>query len=1056
MTSNKSLSQSHRFRWLSPLFAWLAIVIGLLPIAVQAQSAGTGTVTGRVMNAGTGDYLRNAVVSVEGTNITAVAEAGGNFRLLNVPAGEVKIKAEFAGLDTLEQTVTVTAGGTTTKDFNLTNSDYNKDAILLDQFVVSGEREGNAKALQEQRNAVNMKQVIAADAFGDVSEGNAGEFLKRMSGVAIDYTEADARQIRIRGMNPKYTVVLMDGAPVASAGSSNVGTGRAFEFEQLSIASIETVELSKTPTPDQQASAVAGVVNLRSKGAFDSKGRRINFGASMALNSYDWFQNSPGPDNGRNRKVMPNFSLSYADVLIAGKLGIQAGVTYSKTFAEQKAETVGYRWDSNAFNNDTEVPIVTSFGFRDSPKVSTRINYNARIDYKFSPNAWIYTRVDYNTYEARFYSRDISINMAGTGAGQGTINSPTGAVDPSVEYSWNSQTSQTVATQGTGTYVNTSFNQGGGATNKHGATFTWTTYGEYTVGALKIDAQAQFSRATNWYSDLPDGFLWAAGTTNLTGSQFRFNRAGPDDTGVQFTQLAGNNWQNLSNYRVNTVLSNDRASDDERYSAQLNFRYPFVLKYPVTVKWGFSVNELAHNVYLRKNNESYTFVGPDHVANTADDNAAPFGEPYYRMNFDMGTNANGLTNLDRWGLAQTMRDHPDWFTGRNDVQLMQTLLQNTTNVSEQVNAAYLQTIWKIGRFSVAPGVRFEATRTRGKGPLDIGNRQAQINLGNAPTTAAPGATTPAFYPYVLARYGGNRSAAGTTYSDLFKYLHLNYQITPNLLTRASYHDSITRPDFANMFPGYTISNETAVPPTATGNVNNPDLRPEYARSVNWDIEYYFGKNQNSSVAFSVFRTDIKDLQRRKPHYVDPNGFLLVGNTNYQTGAPPGSLFNVWDNVAKAHNSGFELNYNQSLSFLPGALSGLSLFANHTHLIYDSWDNYLGSAKDISNGGLNYAYKKFSARFAVNRTGYHRDSALLDDKGLIINNGAANAGIVNFSRQRTMIDISVGYALTKKLTLFANGRNIFNEPLTTYSISSNVITRRAKFGALWTAGISGKF
>lgn len=1045
MTSNKSLLQSRRFRWLSPLFAWLAIAIGLLPIATQAQSAGTGTVTGRVMNAGTGDYLRNAVVSIEGTNISTIAEAGGNYRLLNVPAGEVKIKAVFAGLDTLEQTVAVTAGETATKDFNLTNSDYSKDTILLDQFVVSGEKEGNAKALQEQRNAVNMKQVVAADTFGDVSEGNAGEFLKRMSGVAIDYTEADARQIRIRGMNPKYAVVLMDGAPVASAGSSSVGTGRAFEFEQLSIASIETVELSKTPTPDQQASAVAGVVNLRSKSAFDSKGRRINYGASMALNSYDWFRNSPGPDNGFNRKVMPNFSLSYADVLIAGKLGIQAGISYSKTFAEQKAETVGYRWDANASNNDTEVPIVTSFGFRDSPKVSTRVNYNARIDFKFSPNAWAYTRVDYNTYEARFYSRDISVNVAGTGAGQGAINSPTGAVDPSVDYSWNSQTSQTVATQGTGTYVNTSFNQGGGATNKHGATFTWTTYGEYTTGALKVDAQAQFSRATNWYSDLPDGFLWAAGTTNLTGSQFRFNRAGPDDMGVQFTQLAGTNWQNLGNYRVNTVLSNDRASDDERYSGQLNFRYPFVLKYPVTVKWGFSVNELAHNVYLRKNNESYTFVGPDHVANTADDNAAPFGEPNYRMNFDMGTNANGLTNLDRWGLAQTMRDHPDWFTGRNDVQLMQSLLQNTTNVSEQVNAAYLQTIWKIGKFSVAPGVRFETTRTRGKGPLDIGNRQAQINLGNAPTTAAPAATSPAFYPYVLARYGGERRSAGTTYSDLFKYLHLNYQITPNLLSRASYHDSITRPDFGNMFPGYTITNETSTPPTA--NLNNPNLRPEYARSLNWDLEYYFGKSQNSSVTFSLFRTDIKDMQRRRPIDVGLDG--VIGDTDLVILGLAGYRVNVWDNVDKSHNKGWEFNYNQSLSFLPGVLSGLSAFFNHTHLIYDNWDNYLGSAKDISNGGLSYKYRKYNARFAVNRTGFHRDTVAPLQ-------GAANAGIASFTRQRTMVDVSVGYELTPRLVLFANGRNIFNEPLNIYSLSSTVITRQAKFGALWTVGVSGKF
>ena len=224
-------------------WAWLACTFLLaVPGVLRAQS-GTGIITGRVLNANTGQYLNSAVVSVVGTNISATAEAGGAFTLVGVPAGNVRISASYTGLDTSETSVTVTAGQSTNIDLSLTSAAYQKDenVVKMGEFVVATEREGNAKAIQEQREALNFKQVIASDAFGDVSEGNIGEFLKLMPGISIDYVEADARSISIGGMDPKYTTILMDGAPIASAGSSDLGTGRITELEQLSVSSIETI-----------------------------------------------------------------------------------------------------------------------------------------------------------------------------------------------------------------------------------------------------------------------------------------------------------------------------------------------------------------------------------------------------------------------------------------------------------------------------------------------------------------------------------------------------------------------------------------------------------------------------------------------------------------------------------------------------------------------------------------------------------------------------------------------------------------------------------------------
>ena len=116
----------------------LALALALAAAPLHAQTAGTGSVQGRVLNVGNNKYLNNARVVVEGTNVEAFTNEYGDFRLDGVPAGEVKIRASFTGLDAETATVTVAPGQTARVDFNLTSRErYGDDkAVLLDTFVV--------------------------------------------------------------------------------------------------------------------------------------------------------------------------------------------------------------------------------------------------------------------------------------------------------------------------------------------------------------------------------------------------------------------------------------------------------------------------------------------------------------------------------------------------------------------------------------------------------------------------------------------------------------------------------------------------------------------------------------------------------------------------------------------------------------------------------------------------------------------------------------------------------------------------------------------------------
>src|SRR5688500_3630178 len=262
-----------------PILASLSLLFALahrLPAAQEGRypSGSIVLVTGQVSNQATGDLLPGAVIQVEGTSIVTATERGGNYSL-SLPPGNHTLLVSFAGLDPVRETITVTAGQRLTKDVALTSTVYR-----LDAFTVAGVREGNAMAIQTQRQAENPKWVVATDTFGNPAV-NPGELIQRMPGITADITGGQIRTLYLRGMGTGFSSLLVDGDRMAA--SSGNSAGRDFQIEQLGTGNLETVELIKAPQPEQDANAVAGFVNLVSRRAFDAPGRRITVTAGVLL-----------------------------------------------------------------------------------------------------------------------------------------------------------------------------------------------------------------------------------------------------------------------------------------------------------------------------------------------------------------------------------------------------------------------------------------------------------------------------------------------------------------------------------------------------------------------------------------------------------------------------------------------------------------------------------------------------------------------------------------------------------------------------------------------------
>jgi iron complex outermembrane recepter protein len=989
--------------------------------ALHAQSA-TGTVTGRILNESTGQYLRNAMVTVAGTNLTTVAEAGGVYRLTGVPAGEVRLLVSYAGLDPAEGSLIVSPGQTVTRDFSMSSKADDAGVVRLGEFRVTTERDGNFAAIQEQRSALEIKQVVASDAFGDVSEGNVGEFMKLLPGVMMDYVDADVRTVSIGGLDPKYATILMDGAPIASAGSSSIGTGRAFEFEQLSISSIETVELSKTPTPDISGSALAGVVNLRSRGAFDRKGRLVRWSSSTGINSHQFhLKRTPGPSDRKLFKLQPNGSLEISDVF-RERLGVIAGVNFSRVMGEQNILQYGYAAaNSNPDDNLTEVPRLNTIHLIDAPKITSRANYNLRLDYRLSPDAMVWGRMDYNTYSARNYQRNARFTFPNAINGPGA-NDPR---DPSVEFSLLSQTS---------TNASVELHTGNGF-NKHGATVTPAIGGFYRRGAFRADAQAQMSRSTNFYHDVPMGFFNTSSTRPLTGLTLRWDRPTPGNPAVNVTQLSGPDWRRLESYtQPGTMGFRELTGKDQKWTAKTDMRYTITdWKIPVVAKWGGDVSEQVRNVdRYEPGGTAITYLGPDGLPNTGDEFWT--AEPHYRTRNVSGGNLQNIPALDRFARAREYGAHPERFTQISPAQELLLRLRNHWDLKEQVDSAYSQIIFKAtSRLDVAPGFRVERTRSSARGPTDLGDRHAKRVLTGNPTANIPTNTA----EYYLARYGTDATNR-SNYHTWLKYLHATYRVSNDLVFRASFNNSITRPDLSFLTGGVTV-NEISIPPSAT--IPNPDLQPEHGRNLFFAAEYYFPKRAGFFTVTGT-RRDIKDLIRSTVHVLNADeDFPNQDGLDLR-----GYRVTTRDNVGKAHVSSVEFSYRQNMVFLPGVWQRLSVFSNYTKLHYDDYENFR-RPKNLVNGGLSFDHPQgFSFRWNFVWVPIHRRGAI------------ANNGWVSMTGERLTHDMNLAYRFSSRFTVFANVRNIFNRPQRNYwgPGRSDLVTSYNSYGAFWNVGVRGQF
>lgn len=998
-----------------------ALVAALLaaPAALHAQAA-TGAITGRVLDATTGEYLANAEVRVAGTNVATTSEAGGYYRLSGVPAGTATLSVTFTGLEPANATVTVSAGQTSSHDFNLQPAGTSS-IVKLEAFTVSSEKEGDAKAIMAQRNSMNITNSVSSDVFGTTSEGNVGEFLKYLPGVDLEYVEADTRTPRLGALDPSYTGVTMNGMGIASAdafqqvnGTDNVHAGggnRSFGFEQVSINSIESIEISQTVSADQDANAPAGTINLKTKKAFDRKERYVGFSVDAMMNSEDpSLKKTYGPGDTKTYKIKPGGTFDYYDSFLNHRLGVVFNVSESNMYNQQRLIQMGY--DTKTTPTDPRPYVLNNFTFKSGPKFTERFSVYSGLDFRATHDLTLSVTGGYQWYDAAFFNRQVGFSTSRAKVtGDGLTNFD--VIDDGATMSY-----------------------GGAQATKLTRSYQLVPSFEYKHGNFRLNGAINYSTSTNSYEALAKRDNSRDVPVNtLTGLDLHLSRSSLSNPDWTIAQIAGTTAastsaaKDMSNY-ANFV--NPRVVDDGRFNAKtiyqglLDATYSANGRLPTVIKAGLKVTETSNANDDFTPIDTWAYVGP---GGGPTGSWAGFPSP---TTFDMGVPNVRFVNLagqefaptfaNRNAIANLFYAHPEYFVNNaTAANWYAAEVGNHRRIREQINAGYLMATTRWNKLMLRAGVRAEQTIVSSLefNPLAAG---AVTAAGYAVDKTGRATTVPGLIYQYTTQPKVERTGK---YTNLFPSASAKYVFTPNLQFQVGYSHTIRRPNY-NDIGGIIVIDENAL----SINIPNAGLKPEISDNIAARLSYYFEPVGNLSL--SAFQNRIKDAVSTSAVDAEETDFGLE--------YPGYTVYSHSNNGAAAVVKGLTLDYRQNLGFLPGELSRIRVFANASRNVVDPAKKW-GVPPWMASGGVTVPYRRLNVGLKAKWT----------------DNTPWNFTEGRFRKHRVMFDLDLGYRFSKRFNLFVQGRNITNEPDYIYNYNNPAyIYRLEHYGTIWTFGVSGRF
>jgi len=891
-------------------------------------------------------------------------------------------------------------------------------------IIVTGFRSSLASALNVKRNATGVVDVIKAEDIAAFPDQNLAESLQRIPGVTITRVGGEGREISVRGLGPEYTRVRVNGmeALATSGGSDSGGAignnrGRGFDFNIFASELFNSLVVHKTGSADVEEGSLGATVDLNTGRPFDYSKPQLVLSAQ-------------GGYNDLSHRFDPRLAGLATKTFLDGKIGVLLTVAYNERHnIEEVAGTT--RWGpggaNGGFSPDSTLPGYTI----------DQINSNDPATAIFHPRNP--SSNSYNENEKRlgitggiqFRPGDATLVSFNGMYGRLAANR-TEHLLQAISFSRSGATGkkQTVITDGE---VNDSNSLVYGAfenvdmRSQESYTELTTTFQQYTMDfsqelgdRLKLTGLVGYAKSV---FDSPIGTTVTFEHLNTDYSyDYRGGRRVPAIT-LGFDPTDPSNWATIPGQSALDLVQ-DRISNTFK-TGKLEADWTVVDGFHL--KAGFDERKFDFSSREKMRNADETDIPvltPDQLAEVGSVFSGygkaldvPAGSPTAWLVPDVKKYARVFDIYSNTGLFELGSTENSDARGSNFA------------VSEKDTGAYIQ-----GTFDTTT---FGGMGLRG----DFGVRYVHTNQFSD-GYAAVGDT--------IQLVDATRS-----YDEWLPSMNLVLEVSDKFLVRYGAAKTIARPGLGSLTPGGDISVQGGNRSFSSG---NPDLKPTTSKNLDLSFEWY--PSHGAIYSLGLFYKNISTFAQTLRQTVPFSQLGLPTSILEGTIATPDDLFDVSQPVnSKGGNlKGLEINVQQPLRFLPGALGNLGVLLNYTYvdskIAYETSDDpdaptvestLVGLSKNAANATLYYETKKVSIR-----------GSLAYRSGYLTQVPGRNGNFVEGTNGTLNIDAKATYNLTPHVQLSIEGVNLTNEADDRYVDYSNRPYLYSETGRQFYAGVRVTF
>lgn len=242
------------------------LYIGIFTFCAILSNAQTGTIKGKVKDAGTNEPVVAANVVIHGTSQGTAADINGDFTISKVKAGTYDVIISFISYksDTLKG-VTVYPDQTT-----VINHALAEEVQQISEVVITGSRavDNDIAVITEIKKSDLVAVGISAQQITMSQDRDAAQVMKRIPGVTI----LNNRFVNVRGLSERYSTVLLNGV---IAPSTEVDS-RAFAFDLVPSSMIDRMLVYKSGSAELPGEFAGSVINIGTKSVVDENSLSIN------------------------------------------------------------------------------------------------------------------------------------------------------------------------------------------------------------------------------------------------------------------------------------------------------------------------------------------------------------------------------------------------------------------------------------------------------------------------------------------------------------------------------------------------------------------------------------------------------------------------------------------------------------------------------------------------------------------------------------------------------------------------------------------------------------